>query len=86
MTVVLWVVGGGWLSLGSLGALVIGRSIRLADRQDLEPVEPASPAQAPPTLHAAVHCTLRRRRSRGTPPAVSRCIVATHRAASNRES
>ena len=41
MTLVPWVVGAGWLLLGMLGALVIGLSIRLADRQELVLLERA---------------------------------------------
>ncbi|MGY1642832.1 hypothetical protein ACI782_17135 [Geodermatophilus sp. SYSU D00703] len=83
MTLVLWVVGGGWVLLGALGALVIGRSIRLADRQEID-VVPAGPAVRPVPA-TADPCPLKRRRTRGTPPAVSRCVVATHRAASPKE-
>ncbi|MGY1594305.1 hypothetical protein ACI79D_20200 [Geodermatophilus sp. SYSU D00708] len=85
MPLVLWVVLGGWLVLGVLGALVIGRSIRLADRQELDLAPSVHTGQPVRTPRSADPCPLRRRRARGAPPAVSRCVGATHRTPSNRE-
>ncbi|MGY1822033.1 hypothetical protein [Geodermatophilus sp. SYSU D00079] len=77
------VVGAGWLLIAVTGAVVIGRSIRLAEHREI-----AAPS-ARPSVHASrprayAGCPRGRRRA-STSRAVSACVSRAHRSPSSWE-
>jgi hypothetical protein len=91
-----WVIGGTWLLLAVLTAVLVGRAIRMADREETEQVRrTAPPAPRPSRVVAPLSACRRagpsRTRRPGRPPGtaattVAGCVTATEQTPTPRRS